>query len=105
MVDHICHTSVRATLLLASQIRAIPDDQLLLESDAPDGHLRLDGDWLEQLGLAELELALPGSRDEPNTPTCLTATLQIVAAARGQSPEHVARTTARNASSAFGLIP
>ena len=60
-------------------MQAIPDDRLLLESDAPDGRLRLDRDWLEQAGLAELDLALPRSREGPNTPTCLTTTLRIVA--------------------------
>lgn len=69
-------------------VSIIPDDRLLIETDAP------------YLLPRTLE-PRPGSRR--NEPAYLTEVLRVVAQARGQSEEHVAKITTNNARRFFGL--
>ncbi len=66
----------------------VPDDRLLLETDAP---------YLLPRTLT------PKPRSRRNEPAYLTEVLRVVAEARGQSEEHVARVTTENANRFFGL--
>ena len=66
----------------------IPDDRLMIETDAP---------YLLPRTLD------PKPRSRRNEPAFLTEVLRIVAEARGQSREHVARITTDNAISFFDL--
>jgi TatD DNase family protein len=65
-------------------VAAVPAEQLLLETDAPDQ-------------------PLAGHRGLRNEPCRLPDVLEAVAALRGESPEAVADQTTRNASALFGL--
>ena len=88
---------------LPAQVRAVPLDRLLLESDSPDGVLELPPAWLEALpSLAHLpgELEAAGLK-AANRPCVLRWTLQLVAAALGRSKEEVARATRDNARRIF----
>jgi len=69
-------------------VSSIPDDRLLIETDAP---------YL----LPRTLTPKPGTRR--NEPAFLPEVLRIVAQARGQSEEHVARITTENAVRFFGL--
>ena len=69
-------------------VPAVPDDRLLIETDAP---------YLLPRTLN------PKPRSRRNEPTYLTEVLRVVAEARGQSEEHVARITTENAIEFFGL--
>ncbi len=69
-------------------VAEIPDDRLLLETDAP------------YLLPRTLEPRPPSRRNEP---AYLTEVLRVVAEARGQAPEQVATITTRNAELFFGL--
>lgn len=73
---------------LYEAVKAIPDDRLLVETDAP---------YL----LPRTIRPAPGSRR--NEPMYLGAVVQTVAEARGQTVEHVARVTADNARAFFRL--
>lgn len=66
----------------------IPDDRLMIETDAP---------YLLPRTLH------PKPRSRRNEPAFLTEVLRVVAEARGQSREHVARITTGNAMSFFDL--
>ncbi|MEE8427672.1 MAG: TatD family hydrolase [Woeseiaceae bacterium] len=66
----------------------IPDDRLMIETDAP---------YLLPRTLH------PKPRSRRNEPAFLTEVLRVVAEARGQSREHVARITTDNAMSFFDL--
>jgi TatD DNase family protein len=66
----------------------IPDDQLLIETDSP---------YLLPRTLT------PKPRSRRNEPAYLTEVLRVVAEARGQSEEHVARITTENATRFFEL--
>ena len=69
---------------------AIPDDKLLIETDAP---------YLLPRTIR------PKPKTRRNEPMHLTEVLKVVAEARGQSEEHVAKITAENARRFFGLPP
>lgn len=66
----------------------IPDDRLMIESDAP---------YLLPRTLS------PRPSSRRNEPAYLAEVLRVVAECRGQSPEHVAAITSRNAEEFFGL--
>jgi TatD DNase family protein len=68
----------------------IPDDRLLIETDAP---------YLMPRTIR------PKPRTRRNEPMHLTEVLRVVAEARGQSEEHVARITTENARRFFSLPP
>jgi TatD DNase family protein len=68
----------------------IPDDRLMIETDAP---------YL----LPRTLRPKPGSRR--NEPAFLAEVLRVLAQARGQHPDHVAEITTRNARLFFGLDP
>ena len=69
-------------------VSIIPDDKLLIETDAP---------YLMPRTLH------PKPKTRRNEPAFLTEVLRVVAAARGQSEEHVARITTTNAVRFFAL--
>ncbi len=66
----------------------VPDDRLLIETDAP---------YLLPRTLT------PKPKSRRNEPAYLTEVLRVVAEARNQSEEHVARITTENAQRFFGL--
>ena len=68
----------------------IPDDRLLIETDAP---------YLLPRTIR------PKPRTRRNEPMYLPEVLKVVAEARGQSPEHVAKVTTENARRFFNLPP
>lgn len=65
-------------------VAALPAEQLLLESDAPDQPPQ-------------------AHRGQRNSPEFLDEVLAVVAALRGETPEQTARTTRRNTMRLFGL--
>jgi TatD DNase family protein len=69
-------------------VHTIPDDKLLIETDAP---------YLLPRSLR------PKPRTRRNEPAYLTEVLRVVADARGQSEEHVAKITSDNAKLFFSL--
>ncbi len=73
---------------LQELVAEIPDNRLLLETDAP---------YLLPRSLA------PKPASRRNEPAHLTEVLRVVAAARGQSEQHVAAITTANAVRFFGL--
>ncbi|KAL6782012.1 hypothetical protein ACKKBF_B10295 [Auxenochlorella protothecoides x Auxenochlorella symbiontica] len=83
-------------------LRAIPADRLLLETDAPDGGLRLGPAWLEALpGFARSAPPCP----ERQEPAGLRRMLALVAAARGEGEVGLAALTWRNACTVFAGLP
>ena len=78
----------RRGLLLRELVGRIPDDRLLIETDAP---------YLLPRTLR------PRPRTRRNEPQWLAAVRDEVAACRGQDPEHVAAVTTVNARRLFGL--
>lgn len=69
-------------------VSIIPDDKLMIETDAP---------YLLPRTLR------PKPKSRRNEPAYLTEVLRVVAEARGQSEEHVAKITTDNATHFFGL--
>jgi TatD DNase family protein len=65
-------------------VAALPAEQLLLESDAPDQPPQ-------------------AHRGQRNSPEFLDEVLEVVATLRGETPQHVARTTRLNTLRLFGL--
>jgi TatD DNase family protein len=82
----ICDERRGAHLLAA--VPDIPDDRLLIETDAP---------YLLPRTIR------PAPKDRRNVPAYLPAVLETLAHARGQSPAHVAQITTANARRLFGL--
>ena len=78
----------RRGLHLQEIVGEIPDDRLLIETDAP---------YLMPRSLT------PKPKTRRNEPANLTEVLRVVAAARGQTEEHVAAITTANAIEFFGL--
>ena len=78
----------RRGLHLQEIVGEIPDDRLLLETDAP---------YLLPRTLT------PKPKSRRNVPEHLPEVLRVVAAARGQTEEHVATITTANAVEFFGL--
>lgn len=86
-------------------VRSIPLDRLLLESDSPDGALRLSAVWLEALPqLAGLPPRLERF-EAGNTPAAVRCVLELVAAVLGRPAEEVAAATRANYLAVFGTIP
>jgi TatD DNase family protein len=73
---------------LKAIVAAIPDDRIMIETDAP---------YLLPRTIR------PKPQTRRNEPMYLPEVLRVVAEARGQAVEHVARITARNAERFFGL--
>lgn len=71
-------------------VSIVPDDRLLIETDAP---------YLLPRTLS------PKPQTRRNEPAYLPEVLRVVAEARGQSEDHVARITSENATCFFGLPP
>ena len=71
-------------------VDVIPDDKLLIETDAP---------YLMPRTIQ------PKPKTRRNEPMYLTEVLKVVAEARGQTEEHVATVTTENARRFFGLPP
>jgi TatD DNase family protein len=69
-------------------VSTVPDDKLLIETDAP---------YLMPRSIQ------PKPKSRRNEPANLTEVLRVVAEARGQSEEHVAQITTENAIQFFGL--
>ena len=89
------------------QVRAIPLDRLMIESDSPDGALDPPPAWLHalpQLSHLPGELRAAGLA-QLNRPCVLRWTLQLVAAAAGRPEEEVACATWDNACRVFGCTP
>jgi len=78
----------RRGLHLRDIVGLIPDDRLMLETDAP---------YLLPRSL------VPKPKSRRNEPAYLTEVLRVVAECRGQSEAHVAQITTRNAELFFGL--
>ncbi len=78
----------RRGIHLKEIVPAVPDDRLMIETDAP---------YLLPRTIR------PKPQTRRNEPMYLTEVLRVVAEARGQTEEHVARITADNAVRFFGL--
>ena len=85
------------------QVRAVPLDRLLLESDSPNGVLDLSPVWLEALpALAHLPQQLREvGLHQLSRPCMLRWTLQLLAAALDRPEEEVAAATFANARRIF----
>jgi TatD DNase family protein len=98
----ICDERRGAALLEA--VVDIPDDRLLIETDAP---------YLLPRTAMHRDVRVPRAQDAQerppkhssrrNEPACLTWVVKALAAARGQSEQHVAAITSANARRFFGL--
>jgi len=78
----------RRGMHLQEIVSIIPDDRIMIETDAP---------YLLPRTIR------PKPKTRRNEPMYLPEVLRVVAAARGQTEEHVARITTRNAERFFGL--
>lgn len=78
----------RRGLHLRDIVSAVPDDRLMIETDAP---------YLLPRTLR------PKPKSRRNEPAYLTEVLRVVAEARGQTEEHVASVTTENAQRFFGI--
>ena len=78
----------RRGIHLKEIVPAVPDDRLMIETDAP---------YLLPRTIR------PKPKTRRNEPMYLTEVLRVVAEARGQTEEHVARITTENAERFFGL--
>lgn len=79
----------RGAAALAALLPRIPDDKLLLETDAPY--------------LTPRSIVPSKKRPSRNEPALLPIVLRAVAAARGQTPDHVAKITTANAKILFRI--
>jgi TatD DNase family protein len=83
------------------QVRSIPFDRLLLESDSPDGQPRLSAAWLEALPSLH---SLPQQMEAfctTNRPASLRCMLRVVSEMLGRGEAEVAAQTWANAERAF----
>ena len=86
-------------------VQAIPLERLLLESDSPDGALRLSPAWLDALpSLHELEPRLVQFQERGNAPAAVACVLALVAAVRGEGEAAVAAAASANAERVFGNV-
>jgi TatD DNase family protein len=100
------HLAARSPAKAIAAARAVPAGRLLLESDAPDGTLRLSAAWAAALPAAAALRAAADARGgagagTPNAPAAVAETLALVAAARGEAEADVAAATRANAARAF----
>jgi TatD DNase family protein len=100
------HLAARPPARAIAAARAVPADRLLLESDAPDGALRLSDAWAAALPAAAALRSAACARGAagagaPNAPAAVADTLALVAAARGETEADVAAATRANAARAF----
>ncbi len=79
----------RRGMHLREIVSVVPDDRLMIETDAP---------YLMPRTLQ------PKPKTRRNEPMHLVEVLRIVAEARAQSEQHVAEVTTRNAERFFGLV-
>lgn len=88
-------------------VQSIPLDRLLIESDSPDGALRIPEPWLHAVpalkGVAQEveERQQEHGPEAPNTPLIVISNTALVAAIRGVDIDDVAKATYTSADNIF----